>query len=101
MRIARVARYGCVGINITPAYICCWAKSLTKLGIFPNLRAHENMMKVSVASTFGAVAFVALVAHTVAAPTTIQVLPYAGSASSDPFPPAGSRSSYMTILFCY
>jgi hypothetical protein len=76
-------------------------KSLTKLGIFPNLRARENMMKASVAPAFGAVAFVALVAHTVAAPTTIQVLPYAGSASSDLFPPAGSRSSYMAILFCY
>jgi hypothetical protein len=27
MRIARVARYGCVGINLTTAYTCCWAKA--------------------------------------------------------------------------
>jgi hypothetical protein len=81
-------------------------KSLTKLGIFPDLRAREDMMKASVAIPYGPFAlainsFVALVAHTVAAPTTIQALPYAGSASSDLFPPAGSGSSSMAILFCY
>jgi hypothetical protein len=75
-------------------------KSLTKLGRFLDLLVVDTM-KASIAPAFGSAAFVALVSQTVAALTTARASPYAGSASSDLFPPAGSKSSCIAVLACY